>query len=121
MGMILGFALFGGVLIGAVVSIALCVLAIVIIRKVSHERLNVGRLFVAGFFVFLSALLLGISYYPFASVRPGSDYDVAMKNFFLQGIFYAVNPGVAAMLALLSTGLSRRKPERTTHHETNSA
>lgn len=121
MGMILGFALFVGVLIGAGASVALCIFAMVIIRKISHARLKVWRLFVTGFVVCLSALLLIISYHPFASVSPGSDYDVVMKNFFMQGVFYAASPGVAAMLALLSTGLSRRKPERTTRHDTSSA
>ena len=120
MGMILGFALFVGALISTVVSVVLCVLAIVMIRKASHERLNVWPLSVAGFVVCLSALLFVISYYPFASVSPGTDYDVTMKNFFLQGILYGVSPGVAAILALLSTGLGRRKPERITRHKTHS-
>jgi hypothetical protein len=118
MGMILGFALFVGALIGTIVSVVLCVIAIVKTKKALHERLDVWPLFVTGFVVCLSVLLFVISYFPFPSATPGTDYGITMKNFFLKGIFYGGSPGVAAILALATTGLGRRRPERTPRYET---
>jgi len=109
MGMIIGFALFVGAFIGTIVSIVLCVLAIAKTKKVSHARLNVWSLFVTGFVIFLAVLIFAISCYPFASAMPGADYDIITKNFFLKGLFYGSSPGVAAILALFSTSLGRRK------------
>ena len=118
MGMILGFALFVGALIGTIVSVVLCVIAIVKTKKALHERLDVWPLFVTGLVVGLSVLLFVISYFPFPSATPGTDYGITMKNFFLKGIFYGGSPGVAAILALATTGLGRRRPERTPRYET---
>ena len=112
MGMIIGFAMFIGVLIGLLVSIPLCILGLLKAGAASDKRLNVWPLFVAGFLICLSGLLLGIPYFPYASIRPGADYGIIMKNFFLRGIFYAASPGVAAIFALLSTRLGCRKPEK---------
>ena len=116
--MIIGFVLFIGTFIGIIVSILLCVLAIVKTKKASHERLNAWSLFATGFVVCLSVLIFVIPYYPFAFARPGADYDIIMKNFFLKGIFYGASPGVAAILALFSTRLGPRKCKRTNRHET---
>lgn len=65
-----------------------------------------GLVLIAGLFV--------VHEYPYAIVRPGSDYDVAMKNLILQGFGYSAIPGLASLLAAVATLLMPKKGTATT-------
>jgi hypothetical protein len=58
----------------------------------------------------LFLLVLAVHEFPYEIAKPGSDYDIAMKNLFLQGLGYCTSPGMAALLAALATRMSPGKP-----------
>lgn len=109
MGLVLVAALFAGCALGLMVTAILGGVSILLTIKSAKTRIRVWWCFAV---VFLVLQLLGIAAvheYPYAPVRPGSDYDVAMKNFFLQGFGYCASPGLAGLLAAFGTWLMPKK------------
>jgi hypothetical protein len=76
----------------------------------ARGRSRVWWVFGAVFVGVLALCIVAVHRYPFDAVRPGSDYDVAMKNLFLQGFAYCASPGAAALLAGLAIWLTAGKP-----------
>jgi hypothetical protein len=109
MGLVLMAAMFAGWALGLLVSASAGAAGVVLTIKNAQSRSRVWRVFGAVFVVVLSLCIVAVYRYPFGAVRPGSDYDVAMKNLFLQGFGYCASPGAAALLAGLATCLSPRK------------
>lgn len=111
MGLILMAALFAGCLVGLLVSCLLGAAGVVLMRKIAKARLHVWRIFAVGCAVALPLCLLFVHLYPYATVNPGSDYDVAMTNYLLLGLGYCASPGTAVLLAAVATRLvAPRRP-----------
>ena len=72
------------------------------------QRLKEGVNFARRSPVIWPLLWLAVYFYPWPTVRPGSDYDIALKNFFLGGLAYAAVPGVAAVVVLVGVLALRR-------------
>ena len=103
MGIVLGFSLFIGVFIGALISIPLVSTTVIAAVKGSKRRMHVWRVFVPVALVSLPLLILGVYHYPYDTGTPGSNYSSLFGHFFFVGLAYAVIPGVATVLAFLST------------------
>lgn len=84
-------------------------LGAVLTVKIAKRRAHVWQCFAAAFAVALAVLILAVHHYPYGQVRPGSDYDIAMKNFFLRGLGYCASPGPAALLAALAAWLTAKQ------------
>ncbi len=89
MGLIIGIAMFAGVIIGIIITTAVSVFALVRTRKISHERIHAWPCFFVGFAVISSILFFAIPYIPFPQPNPGSDYKIIMTTFFFKGVLYA--------------------------------
>jgi hypothetical protein len=109
MGMFLMGALVLGFAVGLMITGLLGTLAILLTIKSAQRRNQVWQSFAAVFAVVLALLLLVVYLYPYEHVRPGSDYDIAMKNFFMQALGYSASVGGAAFLASLATLLCPKK------------
>ena len=111
----MGLMLFGTMVVGWILGLGItAVLGSVGIGftiKAGKSRRGVWWGFAVVFVVILSLLVYGIRLIPFEQVRPGSDYDLAMKNGFLTGISYCACPGIAALLAGLASLLAPKKQE----------
>ena len=114
MGLILVAALFAGCVLGLIVTTILGGVGVLLTIKSAKTRIRVWWCFAAGFAVLLLLGIVAVHEYPYGVVRPGSDYNVAMKNFFLQGFGYCASPGPAALLAALGTWLMPKKTANTT-------
>ena len=106
MGMILFAAMAAGSLAGLIITAILGGLAVAMIVKRAKNRLHGWWYFAVSFVVVLAVSILGVHEYPYGDVRGGSDYDVAMKNLFLQGAGYCAAPGFAAFLAAFAPMLA---------------
>lgn len=103
MGMILGFALFVGIIIGLVISAGLCILAVILTKKASMRRVHVWRVFVSVTLALLPALVCAVYFFPHDTGSPGSNYSILFKYYLIAGFAYAAIPGVAAILSFFAT------------------
>jgi len=110
MGLVLGSALLAGVAVGLAVTAATGGLALAITIGRAKRRLYVWRVVVVGTAVFVAVLALLVQQFGNEPVRPGNDYDVVMRNFFVCALGYSAAPGVAALLAAVLSSLCPRKP-----------
>jgi hypothetical protein len=79
--------------------------------KSAQNRARVWRVFAAAFVGLLCILVAIVYAYPYEQVRPGSDYEIVAKNFFLQGLGYCAAPGIAGLLAALAAMMVRGKSD----------
>lgn len=100
MGIFLGIAMVGGAMVGLVITLILSSIAFVIMQNV-NRRIDAGSFFKTMFAIILSLLVLGMSFYPYRSAKPGSDYDIIVNNFFIGALGYSVSIGVAALFAAI--------------------
>ena len=98
MSLILIVIMFAGGALGLIVSAALGCASVVLVNKNAKTRLYVWWVFAATILILLPVCFFAVQSYPYAPVRPGSDYDVAMKNLFIQGLGYCSSLGIAALL-----------------------
>ena len=110
MGLVLGFALLVGVVIGLAVTAATSGLALVISIRGARRRLYVWRVVAVTATIFAGALVLLVQHCANQPTRPGSDYDIVMKNFFVSGFGYSATPGIAAFVAALVSYLCPKRP-----------
>jgi hypothetical protein len=113
MGLILVAALFAGCILGLLATALLGGVGVVLAIKGAKTHIRVWWCFAAVFVLLLPLGIVAVHEYPYAVVRPGSDYDVAMKNLFLQGLSYCASPGSAGLLAALATLLMPKKTVQT--------
>lgn len=118
MGLVLGFALLVGVAVGLAVTAATGGLALAIAIGKAKRRLYVWRVVAVGTVVFVAVLALLVQHFANAPARPGSDYDVVMRNFFLSASGYSAAPGVAALLAAALSSFCPRRPAADAHELT---
>jgi hypothetical protein len=109
MGLILVAVLLAGCALGLIITMIAGVAGVLLTVRSAKTRLHVWRNFALMFVIVLSFCILAVLRYPYDPVRPGNDYDIAMKNFFLAGFGCCVSPGTAVLLAALGTLLSPRK------------
>ena len=109
MGLILGFALLVGIVIGLAVTAATGSLGVVITIKEARQRLYVWRVVAVVATILVGVLVLIVQHCANQPVRPGSDYDIVMKNFFVSGLGYSATPGIAALVAALVSSLCPKK------------
>jgi hypothetical protein len=114
MGLVLIAGLFAGCLLGLMVTALMGGAGVALTIKNAKTRTRVWWCFAAVFMILLLLGIVAVHEYPYASVRPGSDYGLAMKNFFLQGFGYCASAGPASLLAAVATCLMPRKPTTTT-------
>lgn len=81
---------------------------LVLASRSSRTRTRHWRAFTAVFVIILSLCLLGVNQFPYDTARPGADYDIIMRNSFLQTLGYSASPGVAALLAALVAMMTPR-------------
>ncbi len=105
MGFILIAVMFAGGALGLVATTALGSVALALTTRSAKSRKYVWWTFAAAFGVGVTLCIVAVHEFPYGAVRPGSDYDVAMKNLFLRGLGYCASPGPAALLAALATRL----------------
>lgn len=110
MGLMLIAALFAGCVLGLMVTALPGGAGVMLAVKMAKSRRFVWWGFGLAFVIVLALCLGAVQDYPYGAVSPGSDYDVAMKNFFIEGVGYGASPGLAALLAGLATRLMPRKP-----------
>lgn len=103
MGIVLGFSLFVGVLIGALISILFAITSVIGAIKTAKRRMHVWLVFVSVALVSLPLLILGVYQYPYDTGTPGSNYTSLFEHSFVVGLAYAASPGGAAVLAFLAT------------------
>jgi hypothetical protein len=102
-------AMFAGCALGLIVSAIAGGAGVVLTMRSAKIRLRVWWSFAVVLVVVLSLCIVAVHQYPYGTVRPGSDYDVATKNLFLQGFGYCASLGTAALLAALATLLTPKK------------
>ena len=110
MGLVIGFALLVGVVIGLVVTGATGGLAMVIAIRGAKRRLYVWRVAAVAAAILVGGLVLLVQHCANQPVKPGNDYDIIMQNFFIAGLGYSATPGIAAILATLATSLCPKRP-----------
>ncbi len=103
MGVILLAGQLAGIVGGVIISTILTVLAVTLASKAATRRKHTWWFFGAATTILATILILAVNAYPWPTVRPGSDYDIAMKNLFFSGLAYTTCPGVAAILAAVAT------------------
>jgi len=108
MGMVLGFALFIGVLIGLMISALLVITAVIMTAKAARTRAHAWRTFILVALAALPVLVLAVYHYPYDTGTPGSNYNLLFKHFLLIGLAYAAIPGAAALAACLTTLFCRK-------------
>ena len=59
--------------------------------------------------IFAGVLVLLVQHYAYQPVRPGSDYDIVTKNFFVSGFGYSATPGIAAFVAAMVSSLCPKR------------
>jgi len=108
MGLIIGFGLFAGVVIGLVVTAATGTLALVVTLRGARRRLYVWRVVRASAAILVGVLILLVQVFVNQPVNPGNDYDIIMQNLFIAGLGYSATPGVAALVGALVSYLCPR-------------
>ena len=110
MGLVLGFALLVGVVIGLAVTAITGGLAVVIAIGGARRRLYAWRVVAVAATIFVGVLVLLVQHYANQPVRPGSDYNIVLKNFFVSGFGYSATPGIAAFAEVLVSFLCPKRP-----------
>ncbi len=109
----MGVFLFGGMLAGCIfgfaVTAVLGTVGLAVTIRLARTRIRAWRWFAVAVALLCLLCLIAVHVYPYPAVRPGSDYDVAMKNLFLQGLGYCASPGLAILLAALATMCAPKK------------
>ena len=103
MGIIVLASLAGGCVIGLMATVALGSISVFIAVKRAEKRNNVWWYFTGAFVIAWILAILVLNNIPFDHIRPGNDYDLAIKKFFLQGLFYCASLGFSAFAATLIT------------------
>jgi hypothetical protein len=103
MGLILIAAMFAGGALGLMISGTGLAVGLIATKRAAASRKGVWKMFWMAFGVLLVLLIVGVQLYPYDPVKPGSDYDVTMKNLFLQALGYCGSPGIAGLVAALTT------------------
>lgn len=101
--------MFAGCALGLGVSAVAGGAGVALTTRSARARPYVWWTFAAVFVVVLSLCLVAVHQYPYGTARPGSDYDIVMKNLFLEWFGYCASPGVAALVAAVATLLMPRK------------
>jgi hypothetical protein len=109
MGLVLMAGMFAGGAVGFIFSAIAGFGSMVLTIRNAKARRQVWWTFAVVFVVVLAACIVAVVQYPYDTVRPGSDYDVAMRNLFLQGLGYFASPGIAAIVAAVATFIAPRK------------
>lgn len=109
MGFILAGGMAAGFILGLLLTAVTGAVAVVLLLRWVKQRRNVWPVFFPVAVAMLAFLIVLVRIYPFEPVTPGSDYDIAMKNLFVQGLGYGVSPGVAALMAALASRLARHR------------
>ncbi len=102
MGMILMIAIAVGGAIGLIVTIAGIIVATIVSASLTRHRRCVWptMLVVAGVGTLVAAAIVAL--YPYPTGQPGSDYDIAMLNWFLQGLGYCASLGIGCVIASIA-------------------
>ncbi len=110
MGVMLIAAMAAGGVAGLVIGMTFVLLAVGLTRKTAARRSRVWPVFIGTSLLLALVLLHLVSLIPQAPVKPGSDYDIAMGNYFWTALRMLAAPGLAALLAMPATLLCPRKP-----------
>lgn len=114
MGLVLMIGLLGGCVLGLLVAVSVGGAGVLLAIKSAKKRRNVWWCFAGLFVVVMPLCIVAVHRYPYAPVSPGSDYEVAMKNLFLQGLGYCAAPGATALFAAIATLWMPKKSVNTT-------
>jgi hypothetical protein len=98
-----------GCVLGFMISSVAGGAAMFVAFRNARHRTGVWWIFLAVFAIALLITIVAVYHYPYATPRPGSDYDVALRNLFLKGLGYCACLGPAALIAALATFLAPRK------------
>jgi hypothetical protein len=109
MGLVLMGAMGAGGLLGLLLAAVLGSIGLVATTRAARTRARAWWIFAGALAVVLPLCIVAVNAYPYAPVRPGSDYDVAAKNLFLQAVGYCASPGLAALIAGLTPWLAASK------------
>lgn len=111
MGLVVMAALAAGGVLGLIISTVLGGAAVLLTLRRARRGERVWCVFAAASLAATVLLVISVYCYPYAPVRGGSDYDIAARNLFLQGLGYCLAPGVAGVLAaLISLAASAGRP-----------
>ena len=110
MGMVLMVAMAVGGIVGLVINGILGTTGLIMTARNSNKRARVWLYFFATVAIAMPIIVFAVYSFPYAQAKPGSDYDIVMKNLFLQAVGYCASPGAAALIAALATYLAPRKP-----------
>lgn len=99
----MGRVLIGALIVGGALGLMLTTITggagvFLTARNAKNRSQFLWRFAVAGVIV-LTLCVVAANQHPYATVRPGSDYDVALQNLFLQCFGYCASPGTAALMA----------------------
>jgi 4-amino-4-deoxy-L-arabinose transferase-like glycosyltransferase len=114
MGIVLAFAMVVGILMGLMLSALMIFVSAISVLKLAKRRDHAWLAYAVALAIFLPLLMLAVQYYPYETARPGSDYDIAMKNFFITGLGYSASTGIAALLAMLMVLFCPKKMQTNT-------
>jgi lipoprotein NlpI len=109
MGIILGFSLFIGVFVGVIMSIFFSSSAVIFTKKAAKKRRYVWRTFILTVLILLPVLIFLVSMYPFDTGKPGSNYGILFKYYFIFGLIYSATPGVVAALGYIATLFCKKR------------
>jgi len=109
MGIMVFCAMLAGWVLGLTITAVLGAVGLGFAIKLAKSRNRVWWYFVVAFVVILPLVIFALQMIPYPHVRPGSDYDVAMKNLFLKGLGNCAAPGLAAFCAGFAAKLSPGK------------
>ncbi|OGV45601.1 MAG: hypothetical protein A2017_12370 [Lentisphaerae bacterium GWF2_44_16] len=110
MGIVLGLALVAGIAIGLGISVLFGIAVFFMTLKTSRSRQYVWLTFSLAMLAFMMIFFSVIHYYPYDLGTPGSNYTILFKYFFFSGLAYALVPGIAAVLAFLTSLFCRKNP-----------
>jgi hypothetical protein len=109
MGLVLMAALAAGGVLGLIVTSVVGGGGVALTLRSAKTRSHAWRIFGAVCVIVLPLCIYAVHHLPYDPVSPGSDYDVAMKNLFLQALGYCASPGMAALAAGMATWLAPRR------------
>jgi hypothetical protein len=112
MGMILMVAVLAGGVLGLAVTAVLGTVGAVLIVRSRRTRPRVLAAFTVVLLIALPLWMVAVQLYPYATARPGSDYDIVMANLFFQALGYGAGPGIAVLIAALVAMVVARDPGR---------
>jgi hypothetical protein len=101
MGMILMVAVLAGGVLGLAVTAVLGTVGAVLIVRSRRTRPRVLAAFTIVLLIALPLWMVAVQLYPYATARPGSDYDIVMANLFVQSLGVGAGPGIAVLVAAL--------------------